>query len=59
MNRNGVIGKRIAYLKSSCNADHFEHKHDKVILKKNLHVEQFPKNGQIFKIMKNLADLAK
>ena len=54
---NGVNGKRIAYLKSSCDADHFEHKHDKVILKKYL--EYFPKNGQIFKIMKNLAGLAK
>ena len=32
---NGVNGKKIAYLKSSCDADHFEHKHDKVILKKN------------------------
>ena len=33
-NRNGVNGKRIAYLKSSRDADHFEHTHDKVILKR-------------------------
>ena len=54
---NGVNGKRIAYLKSSCDADHFEHKHDKVILK--TYFKYFPKNGQIFKIIKDFANLAK
>ncbi len=36
---------KIAYLKSSCDADHFEHQHDKVILKKK---KVFSKKGPTF-----------
>jgi len=40
---NGVNGKRIAYLKSSCDADHFKPKHDKVILKKIKYIPKMAK----------------
>ena len=57
-NRNWVNGKRIAYLKSSCNADHFEHKHDRVILKKTFFFKKWSncqhneKFGRLVQIMK-------
>ena len=39
-NRNWVNGKRIAYLNSSCDAHHFEHKYDRVTSERNCYFFQ-------------------